>query len=166
LAFTAIDSASYTGDMIVDTITITGEEVGQIISETAETFSTEVIRAYDATTQAFNEDLQSAEKEIRNAKQALQEAIDKLAEYSAEASKAANVVQTINDLDDSVGTVNGEPLTPVAGPLTLEASMFKSRIQAFNSKSEIKDYMVSGDEFSSAVSDADLIGLVTSDKDY
>jgi hypothetical protein len=68
MAMQAMDSASETGDFIIDTMTITGEEVGTIVAETAETFSTEVIRSYNETTAAFEEDMRKAEESIDSAK--------------------------------------------------------------------------------------------------
>ena len=76
MAMQAMDSASETGDFIVDTMTITGEEVGAIVAETAETFSTEVIRSYNETTAAFEEDMRKAEESIDSAKDALQEQLN------------------------------------------------------------------------------------------
>ena len=105
MAMQAMDSASETGDFIIDTMTITGEEVGMIVSETAETFSTEVIRSYNETTAAFEEDMRKAEESIDSAKEALQEAINKLNECAAAANTAAQalrdaqVAQNINNVD-------------------------------------------------------------------
>lgn len=89
MAIQAMDNASETGDFIIDTMTITGEEVGAIVAETAETFSTEVIRSYNETTAAFEEDMRKAEESINSAKEALQEAINKLNECAAAANVAA-----------------------------------------------------------------------------
>lgn len=93
MAMQAMDAASSTGDFVVDTMTITGEEVNTIVAETAETFTTEVTRAYNETTAAFEEDMRKAEESIDSAKQALQEAIDKLNECSTAANAAAEALR-------------------------------------------------------------------------
>ena len=93
MAMQAMDAASSTGDFVVDTMTITGEEVSTIVAETAETFTTEVTRAYNETTAAFEEDMRKAEESIDSAKQALQEAIDKLNECSTAANAAAEALR-------------------------------------------------------------------------
>jgi len=71
MAMQTMDAASSTGDFVVDTMTITGEEVSTIVAETAETFTTEVTRSYNETTTAFEEDMRKAEESIDSAKQAL-----------------------------------------------------------------------------------------------
>lgn len=103
MAMQAMDSASETGDFIVDTMTITGEEVGTIVAETAETFSTEVIRSYNETTAAFEEDMRKAEASIDSAKDALQEAINKLNECAAAANTAAQALRDAQATQSSGG---------------------------------------------------------------
>lgn len=103
MAMQAMDSASETGDFIVDTMTITGEEVGTIVAETAETFSTEVIRSYNETTAAFEEDMRKAEASIDSAKDALQEAINKLNECAAAANTAAQALRDAQAAQSSGG---------------------------------------------------------------
>ena len=103
MAMQAMDSASETGDFVIDTMTITGEEVGTIVAETAETFSTEVIRSYNETTAAFEEDMRKAEESIDSAKQALQEAINKLNECAAAANTAAQALRDAQAAQSSGG---------------------------------------------------------------
>jgi len=57
MAMVAMDTTSETGDFIVDTLIVTGEEVSNIVAETAETFTTEVVRSYNETTAAFVADM-------------------------------------------------------------------------------------------------------------
>ena len=103
MAMQVMDSASETGDFIIDTMTITGEEVGIIVAETAETFSTEVIRSYNETTAAFEEDMRKAEESIDSAKDALQEAINKLNECAAAANTAAQALRDAQTAQSSGG---------------------------------------------------------------
>ena len=103
MAMQAMDSASETGDFVIDTMTITGEEVGTIVAETAETFSTEVIRSYNETTAAFEEDMRKAEESIDSAKDALQEAINKLNECAAAANAAAQALRDAQTAQSSGG---------------------------------------------------------------
>lgn len=103
MAMQAMDNASETGNFIVDTMTITGEEVGTIVAETAETFSTEVIRSYNETTAAFEEDMRKAEESIDSAKDALQEAINKLNECAAAANIAAQALRDAQVAQSSGG---------------------------------------------------------------
>ena len=103
MAMQAMDNASETGNFIVDTMTITGEEVGTIVAETAETFSTEVIRSYNETTAAFEEDMRKAEESIDSAKDALQEAINKLNECAAAANTAAQALRDAQVAQNSGG---------------------------------------------------------------
>ena len=98
LAMTAMDTMSETGDFVVDTMTVTGQEISNVVAETSEAFTTEVIRAYNETTDAFIEDLEKAEEEIRDAKQDLQEAIDKLAELATKANEAAAALNNANEV--------------------------------------------------------------------
>lgn len=105
MAMQAMDNASEIGNFIVDTMTITGEEVGTIVAETAETFSTEVIRSYNETTAAFEEDMRKAEESIDSAKDALQEAINKLNECAAAANTAA---QTLRDAQVAQSSGGGD----------------------------------------------------------
>lgn len=127
MAMQAMDNASETGNFIVDTMTITGEEVGTIVAETAETFSTEVIRSYNETTAAFEEDMRKAEESIDSAKDALQEAINKLNECAAAANTAsqalrdAQVAQSSGGGDlgyeDNFGGVESTYIGPANGQL-------------------------------------------------
>lgn len=89
MAMIAMDNASETGDFIVDVTTVSGEEVSTIVAETAETFTSEVTRAYDETTENFKKNLQDAEAEIQSAQADLQEAVNKLAECATAANAAA-----------------------------------------------------------------------------
>lgn len=104
MAMQAMDSASETGDFIIDTTTITGEEVSEIITDTSETFTTEVTRALDETTAAFEADMLKAEQSINDAKRALQEAINKLAECSAAANAAAEAMRNAQAYQDSLNS--------------------------------------------------------------
>lgn len=90
MAMISMDSASETHDFINDTITTTGEEVKQVVAETAETFSTEVIRSYNETTEAFNEDMKKAKDAIDEANKSLEEAKKKYAECAQAANEAAD----------------------------------------------------------------------------
>lgn len=127
MAMQAMDNASETGNFIVDTMTITGEEVGTIVAETAETFSTEVIRSYNETTAAFEEDMRKAEESIDSAKDALQEAINKLNECAAAANTAAQALRDAQvaqssgggDLgyEDNFGGVESTYIGPANGQL-------------------------------------------------
>jgi len=60
LAMTAMDAASETGDFVVDVMTVSGEEISNVVANTSETFTIEVVRAYNETTDAFLEDLEKA----------------------------------------------------------------------------------------------------------
>ena len=120
MSIIAMDKSSETGDFIVETMTVTGEEVDQIITSTAEVFSDEVIRSYNETTQAFTEDMKKAEEAIDDANKALQEAIQKYNECAAAAKAAAdayeqsvNTQNTYKDWEDSY-----EP-EPESGPTSL-----------------------------------------------
>lgn len=99
MAMQAMDASSSTGDFIVETMTITGEEVGTIVANTAETFTTEVTRAYNETTAAFEDDMQKAEDAIADAKNELQEAINKLNECSAAANAAAEALRAAQEAE-------------------------------------------------------------------
>lgn len=119
MAMQAMDSASETGDFIIDTMTITGDEVGAIVAETAETFSTEVIRSYNETTAAFEEDMRKAEESIDSAKEALQEAINKLNECAAAANTAAQALRDAQAAQATGGTgldIEDTPDTTYVGP--------------------------------------------------
>lgn len=87
LAMVAMDNASDTGDFIVDTMSTTADEVENIISQTAETFTSEAERALAETDKKFAEEMKKAKDAIDDAKEALQDAIDKLQEAAKEASK-------------------------------------------------------------------------------
>lgn len=127
MAIQAMDNASETGDFIIDTMTIAGEEIGAIVAETAETFSTEVIRSYNETTTAFEEDMRKAEESIDSAKDALQEAINKLNECAAAANTAAQALRDAQmaqssgggDLgyEDNFGEVESTYIGPANGQL-------------------------------------------------
>lgn len=113
MAMQAMDAASSTGDFVVDTMTITGEEVSTIVAETAETFTTEVARAYNETTAAFEEDMRKAEESIDSAKQALQEAIDKLNECSTAANAAAEALRAAQQAEqEQQSYVEEQPSEP------------------------------------------------------
>jgi len=99
MAMQAMDASSSTGDFIVETMTITGEEVGTIVANTAETFTTEVTRAYNETTAAFEDDMKKAEDAIADAKKELQEAINKLNECSAAANAAAEALRAAQEAE-------------------------------------------------------------------
>ena len=105
LAMTAMDEASETGDFIVETVAVSGDEISTIVAETSETFTTEVIRAYDETTEAFNKDLEKAQEEIAKARAELEQAIAKLNELATKANEAAaavaNAEQTIEIASNS-----------------------------------------------------------------
>lgn len=92
LAMTAMDEASQTGDFIVDTVAISGDEISTIVAETSETFTTEVIRVYDETTEAFNKDLEKAQQEIAKARAELEQAIAKLNELATKANEASTTI--------------------------------------------------------------------------
>ena len=104
MAMQTMDNASETGDFIIDTMTITGEEAGTIVAETAETFSTEIIRSYNETTAAFEEDMRKAEESIDSAKEALQEAISKLNECAAAANATAQTLRDAQAAQNANGT--------------------------------------------------------------
>jgi hypothetical protein len=65
---TAMDAASETGDFVVDVMTVSGEEISNVVANTSETFTTEVTRAYNETTDAFIEDLEKAQDAIKKAR--------------------------------------------------------------------------------------------------
>lgn len=90
MAMISMDSASETHDFINDTVTTTGEEVSQVVTDTAETFSTEVIRSYNETTEAFNQDMQKAKQAIDDANKSLEDAIKKYNECAQAANEAAD----------------------------------------------------------------------------
>lgn len=97
LAMIAMDEASQTGDFIVDTMSISGDEISTIVAETAETFTTEVTRAYNETTEEFNNDLEKAQQEIAKARAELEQAIAKLDELANKAREAAAEVANANE---------------------------------------------------------------------
>lgn len=103
MAMQAMDASSTTGDFIVETMTITGEEVGTIVAETAETFTTEVTRSYNETTAAFQEDMAKAEESIRSARDALAEAVQKLNECGAAANAAAEALRQAREAEAAGG---------------------------------------------------------------
>ncbi len=103
MAMQAMDASSTTGDFIVETMTITGEEVGTIVAETAETFTTEVTRSYNETTAAFQEDMAKAEESIKSARDALAEAIQKLNECGAAANAAAEALRQAREAEAAGG---------------------------------------------------------------
>ena len=97
LAMTAMDAASETGDFVVDVMTVSGEEISNVVANTSETFTTEVTRAYNETTDAFIEDLEKAQDAIKKARDDLQEAINKLSELATKANEAAAAVANANE---------------------------------------------------------------------
>lgn len=103
MAMVAMDNASETGDFIVDVTTVSGEEVSTIVATTAETFTSEVTRAYDETTENFKKNLQDAEAEIQSAQADLQEAVNKLAECAAAANAAAEAYRRAKEAKEDAG---------------------------------------------------------------
>ena len=97
LAMTAMDAASETGDFVVDVMTVSGEEISNVVADTSETFTTEVTRAYNETTDAFIEDLEKAQDAIKKARDDLQEAINKLSELATKANEAAAALNNANE---------------------------------------------------------------------
>lgn len=97
LAMTAMDAASETGDFVVDVMTVSGEEISNVVANTSETFTTEVVRAYNETTDAFLEDLEKAQDAIQKARDDLQEAINKLSELATKANEAAAAINNANE---------------------------------------------------------------------
>ena len=97
LAMTAMDAASETGDFVVDVMTVSGEEISNVVANTSETFTTEVTRAYNETTDAFIEDLEKAQDAIKKARDDLQEAINKLSELATKANEAAAALNNANE---------------------------------------------------------------------
>lgn len=89
MAIVAMESTSETQDFVLDVVNTTGEEVGNVIVETSETFTTEVTRMFDEVTAAFVEDMKKAENAIIDARKALSDANEKLAEYQQELANAA-----------------------------------------------------------------------------
>lgn len=108
MAMQAMDTASTTGDFIVETLTVNSEEVGTIVTNTAETFTTEVTRAYNETTKAFEKDMADAEQSIADAKDELQEAINKLNECAQAANDAAAALKAAQDAENANNSENGE----------------------------------------------------------
>ena len=97
MAIVAMESTSSTQDFVLDVVDTTGEEIGNVIVETSETFTTEVTRMFDEVTAAFVEDMKKAEDAITDAKKALGEANEKLAEYAQELANAANAQATAQE---------------------------------------------------------------------
>jgi hypothetical protein len=106
---TAMDAASETGDFVVDVMTVSGEEISNVVADTSETFTTEVTRAYNETTDAFIDDLEKAQDAIKKARDDLQEAINKLSELATKANEAAAALNNAN------GSVSMEMTPPGAG---------------------------------------------------
>ena len=90
MALQAMDAATETGDYIVEMTTVTGQEVTNIVNQTGEAFTQEVIRQFNETTNAFTEDMKKAAEAIDAANKALQEAYEKLAECAKEADNLAS----------------------------------------------------------------------------
>lgn len=103
MAMVAMDTTSETGDFIVDTLIVTGEEVSNIVAETAETFTTEVVRSYNETTAAFVADMQKAEEAIDSANKALQEAYEKLNACAQAANAAAEELNKAKNASAGAG---------------------------------------------------------------
>ena len=118
MALQAMDAATETGDYIVEMTTVTGQEVTNIVNQTGEAFTQEVIRQFNETTNAFTEDMRKAAEAIDAANKALQEAYQKLADCAAEADKLAS------KLNGGVGGSNNPPpeTTGLGGDLTTEYS--------------------------------------------
>ena len=89
MALQAMDAATETGDYIVEMTTITGQEVTNIVNQTGEAFTQEVIRQFNETTNAFTEDMKKAAEAIDAANRALQEAYQKLADCAKKADELA-----------------------------------------------------------------------------
>lgn len=142
LAMTAMDTASETGDFVVDTMTITGEEVNEVVASTAEAFTTEVIRAYNETTDAFIEDLKKAELEIQNARNDLNDAILKLDELARKANEAAAALENANtsvdvqnppEENDNTDEVVAPETTPATNDINLPTnSPFLEKLKKIN----------------------------------
>lgn len=94
MALVAMDSATETQDFILDVVDTTGEEIGNVIIETSETFTTEVTRMFDEVTAAFVEDMKKAQDAIDSANKALTDANQKLAEYQNELAEAGAALAT------------------------------------------------------------------------
>ena len=109
MAMISMDSASQTQDFITDTVTTTGEEIGQVVASTAETFSTEVIRAYNETTDAFNTDMDKAKQAIKDANTALEEAKQKYLECAQAALEAANAYSIAQGAQNDIDNINYDP---------------------------------------------------------
>lgn len=119
MALQAMDAATETGDYIVEMTTITGQEVTNIVNQTGEAFTQEVIRQFNETTNAFTEDMKKAAEAIDAANKALQEAYEKLADCAAEADKLASKIGGA----ESGGANNPPPETPgLGGDLIQEQS--------------------------------------------
>lgn len=122
LAMTAMDAASETGDFVVDVMTVSGEEISNVVANTSETFTTEVTRAYNETTDAFIEDLEKAQDAIKKARDDLQEAIDKLSELATKANEAAAAVANANE---NIPVQMAPVGTALAGGAAISAGMIE-----------------------------------------
>lgn len=90
MALQAMDAVTETGDYIVEMTTVTGQEVTNIVNQTGEAFTQEVIRQFNETTNAFTEDMKKAAEAIDAANKALQDAYEKLADCAKEADSLAS----------------------------------------------------------------------------
>lgn len=118
MALQAMDAATETGDYIVEMTTITGQEVTNIVNQTGEAFTQEVIRQFNETTNAFTEDMRKAAEAIDAANKALQDAYEKLADCAKEADSLASKLG-----GEGGGSNNPPPETPgLGGDLIQEQS--------------------------------------------
>lgn len=137
MALQAMDAATETGDYIVEMTTVTGQEVTNIVNQTGEAFTQEVIRQFNETTNAFTEDMKKAAEAIDAANKALQEAYEKLADCAAEADKLASKLGgegggANNPLPETPG-LGGDLIQEQSSPASLAILMAK----AANSEDEI-----------------------------
>ena len=89
MALQAMDAVTETGDYIVEMTTVTGQEVTNIVNQTGEAFTQEVIRQFNETTEAFTQDMKKAAEAIDAANKALQEAYQKLADCAEKVNELA-----------------------------------------------------------------------------
>ena len=117
IAWNIQDDMSKTGDAVIETITITGDEIQSIINSTSDTFVNEVSNTFERTRQSFNDNMDSAIEKIHNAQEALSEAINKLNETASAANSAADAIGSVHNITDSpIDTVrfNGQNLAESA----------------------------------------------------
>lgn len=100
MALQAMDSTSQIGDYIVEKTTVTAEEVASTIASTAETFTTEVTRAYNETTKTFVDDMNKASEALATARAELADAYNKLCDCAAAADAAAEALRKQQELEN------------------------------------------------------------------